>query len=218
MAYEDFTTYNETDPNNHITVVDANSIDAQVNRQETAYVSKDKGSGHFTDFEHLFRTVGHNLLSAFGNDISYVYGLLDSLTDYKTLRDNLDIGIGCFFYDMENIGAHTFRLNEIENGNYFSDDYTYTIDQTIYCKVTKSGTTLTCHIYSDASRTILLDTLSLTLQADHSFQYVTPINTYNSGDSHRGDVETFDLDLQETTTTTDKNIPTYFNSKFITHH
>jgi len=53
LALEDFTTYVEVDPNGNIIISsDGRRVTQDAYMDEYAYVYKDKGQGHFTDFEH----------------------------------------------------------------------------------------------------------------------------------------------------------------------
>jgi hypothetical protein len=61
----------------------------------------------------------------------------------------------------------------------------------------KSGTSLTCYIYSDSARTNLVATLSLTLHGDYNFEYIYASQSENTGNTYHGDTDIENLDLQE---------------------
>ena len=87
-------------------------------------------------------------------------------------------------------------LQEGWGGATFTDTYTWgTWDTPYYPIITKNGTDLTCKIYSDSSRLTLLDTLNLTLHADHTFRYNFVANTWNDGTNEHMDVDVDYLSL-----------------------
>ena len=57
MAVEDFTTYTEVDPNSRITVSSTKVTWASVQRDEDAYVYKDKGVNYFDENDLLKGTI-----------------------------------------------------------------------------------------------------------------------------------------------------------------
>lgn len=196
MVYEDFTTYTEVDPNSNIGLVGTNHIDHYNTRTEDAYLYKDKGAGYFTDFEHLvdarsdfFQTYSYGLFWVLSNVVD----------DFAAIHSTGGYGlpaIAVFFYNAGG-GIWHIRLLETDgNGNWWYDSYSCSPNTWYYLTIEKTGTALTCKIYSDSARTTLLDTLSLTLQADHDFRYVFGCDTYHSG-SGAMNVDIENLDLRE---------------------
>lgn len=183
-AYEDFTTYTEVDPNTHITVA-ANELDlADLARNEDAYVYDDKGAGHFGDFEHL---VDIQILSTSGaGSLSAPWGVSNNINDVLAWATGLYIRL--------NGGTGEIRLVEVNGGSF--DTYAGARDTWYYLTIERSDTTLTCKIYSDASRTILVDTLSVTCLTT-TYRYVYGCASYNSGHANAYDGDVDQLDLQE---------------------
>ena len=179
---EDFTdeTWIENDPNNHIIIIGPNHVDFVSRRDEDAYLYKDMGEGYFTDFENLL-TVRVNNLD--GSDYATVWALTNDVDDMKGLIDNERTYIQVVFYGGWSEPYHRIWLEEGYGSPYsITTDYCgVTLGTTYYLKIGKTGTSLYCEIYSDASRTNLLTTLTLTLGANHSFRYIFVCNTYNSG-------------------------------------
>ena len=86
MAVEDFTTYTEVDPNSHITITDANTIDfAALDQDETAYVYRDLGAAFFDgDFEHL---IAAQVTAQNSSAITNVWAMTNSLNDWQSIKD-----------------------------------------------------------------------------------------------------------------------------------
>ena len=190
---EDFTTYTEEDPNSHITV-SADQIHAYSYLNEDAYVYDDKGIDHFGDFEHLVDAKGVDqaryerytfwLLS---NAVDDVYGLYLAEETYIQAR---------FWGDAT---GFTAQLLERYGAFYGADTSTVlSLNTMYYFKIVKSGTSLTCYIYSEPARATLVDTLTLTLQADHKLRYIFAFNTWNSAaEGYESEGYTENLGLQE---------------------
>jgi hypothetical protein len=176
LDYNDFT---EVDPNTHLAIVGTNHLDFDAYKNEDCYLYKDYGTDHFGDFEHkvdmkasALDDYDNSFFWMLSNDINDVHDLYGGGKTFLTLR--------CIKFS----GTSHIVLEEYESGNLWYDDYVITGDTWYYLTVTKSGTSLTCKIYSDSARTILLDTLSLTLHADHKFRYLFGCNTYNDGNAN----------------------------------
>ena len=200
--YEDFTTYTEVDPNNHIEKT-ANHVDFLGKMDEDAYLYDDKGIGHFGNFEHLIDvkpisvTIPYNYFKcspyALTNDLDDLKGLLDASKTVIFLRVNNELPPN----------HPIFRLFEYYDGVvYFSDLYSGFYGTMYYFNIKKEGTSFSAKIYSDAERTNLLETLSMTLQADHSFRYIHACQTHNEGRTGDMDLDVENLHLQEEYTVT----------------
>jgi hypothetical protein len=215
MVYEDFTTYVEVEPDNRIQASAAH-IDALLYRNEDAYLYKDFGAGHFTDFEHLI-DVYVAASTTYGR--GYVLVLSeDTLDDFRGLDDNnkTAIGIG-FIYFGYTAGVYpTIGLAEVYQGSYYHD---YFADQSLntwyYFRLKKAGTTLTLRLWTNATDRDNNDTgagsylgeKGLTLHANHSFRYLLVVDSYNDGEPNQ--TITFDvenLDLQEAPSIVPKKI------------
>jgi len=203
MATEDFTTYTEVDTGDDRIQRTATHIDHNAWRDEDTYLYDDKGAGHFTDFTgsnaHL---VDVKLVDAADNGaLGCVYALTNDLDDMYGLRTASKTTVWVNTFRSTSI-LWNLQLREEYGGTGYADTWDgVALDTWYYLKIEKSGTSLTCKIYpTDSDRTNntnILDTLTLTLQADHSFRYVFGCNTFNSASalSLNNDVE--NLDLQE---------------------
>ena len=192
MAIEDYTTYAEDDPNSRITVA-TNKIDfAALTRGENAQVTKDKGANHFAgDFEHLVdlyisahATIAQAALWALWNAVGSIEECLG--------------GNGIYVHFFEAVtNTYCLRMTERYGGvTYNSSDYVTSLSTAYYLTIKRASTTLTCKIYSDAARTNLLGTLTLTLHSTEQYQYVYALQSRGTlTGSITGYVE--NLDLQE---------------------
>ncbi len=193
MAIEDLSTYTEVDPNGDLTITSSKCDISTMASNIDVYLRADKGAGHFGDFEHL---VTAEFTSAGSTWPLNIFWALTSSTGVVSLTDMATVDEGLRAYNKWTGSAIEHVLVDDTNGNYdiwagasFATPYYMTIERT--------STTMTCKIYSDSSRTTLLDTLSLTC-GTQSYRYIFATMGHgatNGGRSYTGYVE--DLDLQE---------------------
>jgi hypothetical protein len=195
---EDFTTYTKVDPNNHISVT-ANHIDFIYRRNEIAYLYKDKGAGHFTDFTHL---VTIKVLALVDYVIPVFWMVSNDLGDQSSLQTG-----GKTFLSLEHychpISNCILQIRECNAGTGYYASNSISTGTTYYLTIARSGTAFTCKAYSDAARTNLLFTLSLTLHSTISFRYIFGCNGWDdfaTTDTNENYID--NLDLQEQTPTT----------------
>ena len=209
MAYEDFTTYTEVDVNDrisktaqHIDFVTYRSNDAN----DKAFLYSDKGAAHFGDFEHLI-----DVRVVSGSWAGHFWALSNDVV--QIIDDTLHIS-GMMY------GLNNFTyLRETYSGSTYTDHMSFVDDTWYYYTIKKTGTTLTMKVYSDSARTNLLDTLALTLHADHTFRYVYGSSTHWYSDANIL-TETLDidnLDLQEGGNggALTVKFPNYYKAKFV---
>lgn len=200
VTSENFTTYTEVDPDSHITVIPSRSSFVDLTKDESAYVYNDKGINHFSgDFEHLITVY---LYSGSGSNSQTVYWALTNLVGDKEYIT----GEGGDMLNMEFLreegGAVRLYIQEVVGGSTISAPY-IGIDAPYLCylKIRREeavGTygTLYCNIYSDSARTVLVNTLTITLSANKDFRYIYATQTYDQGVGDRyqtGYSENFDL-------------------------
>ena len=196
MIYENFTTYTENDGDIDKTASRATFI--TMRRDSGAYLYKDYGAGHFGDFKHKFTLC---LTDAEAGDVSYRYwGNVYALTDTVCVAKNINDG---FFLSLTQSGSIDdkclYILAQKENGvivnNYLDISRGIT---THYMTIERNGTSGTLKVYSDAARTNLITTLSITCNTT-TYQYLTAIQaggwTSDVTDHISGYIE--NLDLQE---------------------
>jgi hypothetical protein len=196
---EDFSGYTETDPNSEITVTSTKITGTNFRRPQSAYVYKDKGADHFNaDFEHF--------LTAYLASISTGNASFWILSNYVGNAVNQKANTNAHLRGCIDHGGGTpiMQLVEWADPSEYADNYAISTGTPYYLKVKRDesvGTygTAYIYIYSDSSRTTLLDTLSLTLHvAKRDYRYIYGMCSTGGGDA--GYVLTFyseNLDLQE---------------------
>ena len=192
MATEDFTTYTEVDSLGRLTVTSSKIEYSGVTSADTFSVYKSYSANHFTNFQHIFTV--HS--GSYSDSLTglMIWAVSDDYHTEDAMNDNNN-GIRCTIYKYQGQNNLYFKdeTNELydESLGIFADNTTY------YCTVSRSGTTGTLTVYSDAGRTNVLDTLSITTSTTN-YEYINAIcSLATSGTSTcSGYVE--DLDLQET--------------------
>ena len=187
-AYEDFTTFTEVDIGADRIQKTANHIDHLAYANENTYLYKDYGIGHFGDFTHKFQFK----VDASTKHHSNVYLLANEINISISLILGNKTHIKVFSYE------NKIYLRERYGGTSYTDYYTgVSIDTWYYIRVVKSGTSLNVYIYSDSGFSNLIDTLSLTLQANHTFRYLYPANTHNSSADYSANLDIDKYDIGE---------------------
>lgn len=199
MAFEDFTTYTEVDPNSRISIIASTITVTAITRDEDAFVYDDKTVGHFSeDLTHLITTNIDNSVST-GNVTSWA--LTNDIDDSQGL-----IGGSKSFLELLHVGGTSYILVEVDAGTPYTDSVVLTEGQTYYSTIERDESIgsfgqLTCEIYSDSGRTILVDTLLLSLHSKIDFRYVFAVMSYDDNQAARTtDLTVSNLDLQEVVT------------------
>jgi hypothetical protein len=193
--------YTEVDPNGRFAVA-ANKITVTgITTNEDAHVYRDmvaKKSGYFDgDFTHLVTFQSSNYSSiahgwypwTLANDVDDWKGLVDGGKDALTIQVWKTNGADLILY-----------LAELASGTPTVDTFTWTLGTTYYTTLIRDESvgangTLYLYIYSDAARTTLLDTLSVTLTQKIDFRYIYAANSYNQGEDRSNDGFIQDLDM-----------------------
>lgn len=180
--------YTEVDPGDKITTTTRRATWTNLDRNETAYVYRDKGAGFFSSsFVHYLTVYMTTLITG-----SYVSAW--ALTNVLNSLRVIDTANGDFLaVTLLGLGAEavpTIALYECDGGSIVGGTDTYTpasLATPYYLKVVRDESvgdygTLYCYIYSDAARTTLLDTLTVTLHTSKkAFRYIHAVNSDNSG-------------------------------------
>jgi hypothetical protein len=196
---EDFTTYIEVDPNNHIGLVGSNHIDFDSWNNEDAYLYKDFGVDQFRDFTYKIdvqRDSGtfywYGAVCLFSNDVDDWYGLLVGNKTAVGLR------VG------NESGDISILLDELYNGSCYFGKCWISPGVMYYLLVKKVETSLKAGIYSTAAKRDAgnaedgdVTNLALTLHADHKFRYVFPVDTNNNGRNNYMGITVENFDLQK---------------------
>lgn len=194
MATEDLTTYTEVDPNSDLTVTASKIQVDTMGSNYDVYLRADKGVDHFGDFEHL-------VTAEFTSNNGTTYCLngywgLTSSAGIVSLVDMNTANEGLLAYEIWTGSVIELVLKDYTNDNV--DIWTGASFATpYYMTIERFSTTLTCKIYSDSSRTTLVDTLSITCSTD-LYRYIFATMGHGettSGRAYSGYVD--NLDLQE---------------------
>ena len=190
MALEDYTTYDETDPDNEITV-GANKITvALTSSGDNAHVTDDKGAAHFGDFEHLFDAQTTN---SFDTQSCLMWGVSDDFYTHTSMDTNNE-GLSVQMIGVSGVD-HRVRLHCYVTPD--SDTHALAADNDRhYYTVERNDTTLTCKIYADAIRTDLKDTLTITCTND-TYKAIIAFGNLQSGAADGIYLDIDNLDLQE---------------------
>ena len=193
MAYEDFTTYSEVDPDSKLSITASKITWTDISRDDSAtYTYKDYGTNHFNaDFEFLFTT----------RPVSAAY---DSAYWLMLLTNELVTAITTTYFGIyyNSLAAANLTLYENYGSTYTDASSVLTEGNILYPKWKRNesvGTygTLYLYIYSDADRTVLVDTLSLTLHGKVDYKYITAFYLANSANTTNFTGYIENLDLQE---------------------
>ena len=187
-AYEDFTTFTEVDIGADRIQKSATHIDHLSYRDETTYLYKDYGTGHFGDFTHKVKA---KRVTSVTDGIAAFWMVSNDLGDIMALRNASKNFIYIIFYHYD--GTIKIRVYEAYNGSIYYDTYnTSSSSSWRYVKIVKSGTSLKVYIYSDENYSTLLDTLTRTLHENGSYIYLYGCNTFNTSTSGK----TMDMDVE----------------------
>ncbi len=193
MPKEDFTTYTEHDPGNDRIQKTAYHVDLGSYRSsdpdDEVYLCYDKGADHFGDFEHIFKA-----RHVSGNWYGTVWGLSNLEDQLLDCFPNIHVG----FYGSSDV----IYLREGYDSAWYSDSLPFVDNTWYWFKVSKSGTSLTLHVYSDEAmeNEVAGSPLGLTLHADHKFRYVFPASSWWIAGTPYSILDIEDLDLQEVQT------------------
>ena len=190
--YEDFTTYEEEDDYDYINLVGKYHVDFLcIRNSRDAYLYFDCGIDFFTNFTH---SIDIRVDNNFGIAMGYTWVLSNTLKNWRDMTIGNDDSIGVRFSAQNDF----LSIVELDEGTQYTDDYVYSINTWYYLNIIKTDMNLTCNIYSDSERTILLDTLALTLHSNWSFRYIYAVCSYGIGnpqDSFNIDVENLEISV-----------------------
>ena len=180
VVYEDFTTFTEVDPAGTITKT-ANHIDWASRRNEDAYVYKDMGVGHFTNF------VAYIMGKCDFADMYNSAGIWTISTHYGSQADIHGVGkyslMICFYYTGT---IRRITWYESCNGTWYAQNWDSAIaNQQYYFKIVRNGTSAILYIYDNAELTSLKATLTLVLHSEQAYRYALPVSSYDAGGVNR---------------------------------
>lgn len=152
-----------------------------VDRKEDCYLYRDFGLNHFdADFHHLFTVHPTSGVSDGFVDVWALSSIIGTIDDTYAQNANR-----ISFENWRPGGGHKFYLLETDAGNqdYCLNPYTYTCGTTYYCALVRDDSIklLSGPVHSDAARTNLLGTPTLTLANQRDYQYGYPIMSSGEG-------------------------------------
>lgn len=173
MANTDFTTWTEhVDDNNSLSRTASRTTIVNLRRTDSAVQYKDKGAAFVTgNYIHYFE--------------AYIdtNGVVDSIASIGFSTDNTrDIvqlnGFGtgswegCFTYDWQTTNRQ-LRPAFVHNGalNIATTSVALAHDTLYYCTLSRTSNDLNIKIYSDASRTVLVDNKTVALGGSRDYRY-----------------------------------------------
>jgi len=195
MTLENFLNYTEVDDDGDITVTAPKCDVSTMRRDADSCVYYDKGAGFFSDFVHLCT------VHVATGDVSGLVGLWGLSNGAHTIQDKIsaNVGISQWFHIA---AGPVYQLEINDQDTDQQDTYTAAADTTYYLTIERSGTALTCIIYSDAARQNELDTLEIVC-ATTTYQYIESIQSRDAtppdADSIMAYVEDLDLQLELST-------------------
>lgn len=160
MGLQDFTTYTEVDEwGSDIVITDAHTIDVVdlESRNANTYVYKDKGVNFFGDFEHL---VEANITNGVSASFLTVWNVNNSPGIHSFLLGTDAIGV--YFYHQAALPNEQFRLYDYKLRNLDNSPVAGAYPFHRYFTISRIGNSAICKIYSDAARTVLEDTMTVT--------------------------------------------------------
>lgn len=143
MAYEDFTTFTEVDPNSKWTVDSATKVSTnQLPTRDNSYIYKDYGAAYFGDFEHYFDfQVTTKSIDGLTPEV-VIWGLSNEIGTYNNWTNYEYIRAKC--------SPSNFALRLVAGG---AADETGTLSYatTYYAAISRTGTSLTLEVYSSSA-------------------------------------------------------------------
>ena len=172
---ENFTTYTKVDASGKLTVTATKVTGVDVGRDENVYLYKDRGASHFNvlyeEFE-IYANSASTVDSAKGGIA--ITNTIGSMASFATT----DIWAGTY-----TVAGPTYRLYLARGNLVASDYYVPTADTLYYCRITRAAgnDTITMTIYSNAARTTLLDTLTVSGFGTTQWRYAYGFVNDNAG-------------------------------------
>jgi len=186
---EDYTTYEVHDPNSRFNITANHIIITGLTIDEDAWVYSDKGSGHFSDFTHDFE---FRRTSTDPGGAYVAWAVSNVVEDYWYWLINHSQALWFLPHAVDGFS----EIGDGESGDW--DTLSGSLGTVWHAaRVERSAATLTLTIYTDLSRTTVLDTLTISVSASRTYRYVFAVNSNHIGnaDAINGDVA--NLDLQE---------------------
>lgn len=194
----DFTEFNEVDAGNNITIVEDEIYFEDITRSQASYVYEDYGLDYFSGSYTINATI--EIDNASDNGFNYIgfFGVSNGLGDMKVLYDGN--------YELQTVWLTKTVGGDYELTLYDLKDKAQVLDNSVplsagtnyYLTMTRDenvGTygMLYLYIYSDSERSVLVDTLTVTLTAKTDMRYLYGFIGNNAGDAYTCEGYTKDM-------------------------
>jgi hypothetical protein len=185
LRTEDFTTYTEVDPGADITVAASTiTMSSMDTRNSTSYVAKDFGTARFDgDFSFITKI---NLSAISHTSLFSVVAVSDELEELNTVDTNGNNYLALMVYGQS--GSYIVSLYDCWGGGLQAQvgAVTLTAGTDYWVKYYRDESvstygTLYAEIYSDASLSTLVESVSKELRIKTDFRYVYGVSSYDNG-------------------------------------
>jgi len=165
------------------------------------YIYKDYGVDYFADFIHTVKFHWVNITSGETDYSKCIFWMLNNdVGGWTQLKTANKTAVALMFSYPS--GKYRITLMETYNGQEYSshiNNLPYS-NATYYPVIQKEGNILKVNVYSNAARSILLGSTSLTLHGDWRFRYLTASSSYTGTSTMTGTftISKLDIDYQGT--------------------
>jgi len=183
---QDFTTFTDIDAPGRLTQIAARSTFMGLRGNDAdVYLYKSIVGALSTNFSQEFEFYIDAADPTEGDHSAALVSYVQDLDDWEANRAGNKNQISVMVDNVAAGPAPRVALVETNGGTVYTSPATYnpSMDTLYYCTFIKVGTTATLYIYSDAARTTLVATLTLTLQAGWGITFVMAPQSNGSGDT-----------------------------------
>jgi hypothetical protein len=182
LKVEDFTTFEELDPNNHIDVT-STKVTQQSWHNEDSYLVKNYTNGYFDDFIHYLEV---NMTYSSNNRARTFWQVCNVKAPYVDLFFSTERYISLYSWQLP--GRPILQMTEhLSNAAFYDSHHNISWNTNYYLTIIKNGTNISVEIYTNSGRTDLNGTLHLNLHENHKFRYLYAANSWNQSVSEHAD-------------------------------
>ncbi len=183
---QDFTTFTESDaPGRLSQAADRSTFMGLRGNDADVFLRKAIVAAWPTDFSQEFEFYIDTADPTSGDRSVALVSYVQDLDDWEANRAANKNQVSVMVDNVAAGPAPRIAIVETNAGNVYTSAATYNpaMDTLFYCTFVKVGTVTTLYIYSDAGRTTLVATLTLTLQAGWTIVYAMAPQSNGSGDA-----------------------------------
>lgn len=183
-AEQDYTTFTETDPAADITVAAASITVNTLKKETPAWVYRNYGANYFNgDINHKFsyKVTDADMGAALG-----IWGLAEHVMGIADIAAAGNSCLSIVARRSSATGTYALQLWEYDGGTLYNDNTNLVeVNTEYYITVVRDEDVgdhgkAYCYIYTDSDRTVLLDTLSLTLHSSmKDYRYLYAVQSMN---------------------------------------